>query len=151
MFTDKASMLYHAPNMLNKPDIPWEITVEGDSIIARWKWMDAVFFALHEVTDEVRSYNFTVTLDDKGRFKEHDSTEATTKGIGVSGGTIGLGMSKEKFSGKKSQKSFQMGIGKDNESGAFGLINFKFDTTLVKQQIRSYLETNGWKKAGVFG
>jgi len=151
MATEKNSMLYHAANMLNRPDIPWVVTVEGDSIVARWKWMDAVFFAPHEITEEVRSYTFTVTLIGEGKFKEHDSTEDTSKGISMSGGTIGVGASSNKFSGKKSQKSFQMGIGKDNESGKFGIISFKYDTTQVKNQIRSYMEANGWKKAGLFG
>ena len=62
MFTEKQSMLYHAPALLNRPDIPWVVTVEGDSIVARWKWMDAAFFAPNEVNNEIREFTFIVTL-----------------------------------------------------------------------------------------
>jgi len=65
VFTEKEKVLAQAPEALNKPDQPWEATVEGDSIVARWKWMDATFFSAHSVTDETRAYTFTVTLDGK--------------------------------------------------------------------------------------
>ena len=57
-------MLITAPGALNKPEQPWEVTVEGDSSVARWKWMDATFFGPGQVTDEAKSYTFIVTLDD---------------------------------------------------------------------------------------
>ena len=151
MFTDKNSMLYHAPTMLNSPDIPWQVTVEGDSIVARWKWMDAVWFAPHEITDEVKQYTFAVTLDDKGKFKELDTTEEKTRGITMEGGKIGFGTSSDTFSGKKTQKSFEFGLGRNNDTGQVGFIAFKYDTTQVKNQVRGWLEANGWKKAGLFG
>ena len=150
MATDKQSMLYHAPAMLNRPDIPWVVSVEGDTIIARWKWMDALWFAMHEVTDQVKSYYFSVTLTDKGTYKEVDYTESTAKNITMNDGKIGFGTSTEVFKGKKNQKSFEMGLGKDNATGKFGVIGFKYNTTQVKDQLRSYLDTNGWKKAGLF-
>jgi len=151
MATDKQSMLYHAPAMLNRPDIPWVVTVEGDSIVARWKWMDALWFAMHEVSDEVKSYSFAVTLSDKGTYKELDTTEEKTRSITMNDGKIGFGTSTETFKGKQTRKSFQAGLGRDNTTGRVGVIGFKYNTTQVKDQIRSYLDTNGWKKAGVFG
>ena len=67
MFTEKKKVLAEAPGALNKPEQPWEVTVQGDSIIARWKWMDATFFTPNEVSDETRAFTFTVTLNDKGK------------------------------------------------------------------------------------
>ena len=151
MFTDKNSMLYHAPNMLNREDIPWVVTVEGDSIIAHWKWMDALWFAPHEINDEVQRYTFAVTLDDNGRYKELDTTEEKTNTISMGGGTIGFGTSSNTFKGKQNRKSFEFGIGRDNDTGKIGFISFKYDTTQIKNQIRGWLEANGWKKAGLFG
>jgi len=149
MATDKQSMLYHAPTMLNSPEIPWVVSVEGDSIIARWKWMDALWFSANEISDEVKNYSFAVTLSDKGTYKELDTTEDKTRSITMGGGNIGFGTSKDVFKGKQNRKSFEFGIGRNNTTGGVGFIGFKYDTTKVKDQIRGYLDANGWKKAGL--
>lgn len=151
MFTEKQSVLQNAPNALNRPDQPWQVTVEGDAIVARWKWMDATFFAPHEVTSETKDYAFTVILGDNGKWKEVDRTEQKSSGVNMSGGKIGFGASSQKFIGKTSQKSFSFGTGVNNQTGEGGFIKFKFDTTLVKKPIRDYLESCGWKKPGLFG
>lgn len=151
MFVEKEKVLSQAADALNKPDQPWEATVEGDSIVARWKWMDAAFFASNTVTDETRMFTFTVTLDNKGKWKELDKTAKTSSGVKMSGGKIGFGSSSSTFAGKTNQKSFQFGIGKNNQTGEIGAIGVTFDTTKVKQPIRDYLTSCGWKKAGLFG
>lgn len=148
---DKQKVLYDAQFVLNRPEQPWAVTVEGDSIVARWKWMDAMFFAPHEVNDETRQFTFTVTLKDNGKWKELDVTENKSAGMSMSGGKIGFGGSSKKFVGDTSQKSIQFGLGKNNQTGQAGVIGFKFDTTAVKQPIRDYLKACGWKKAGLFG
>jgi len=151
MFKPKDQVLYEVPTVLNRPDQPWIVTVEGDAIVARWKWMDAMFFAPNELNDETRNYTFTVTLNDKGKYKELDQTEQKSTSVGVGGGGLSFGTSSSSFKGKTTQKSFEFGLGKDKQTGEVGFIGFKFDTTLVKNQIRGYLESNGWKKAGLFG
>jgi hypothetical protein len=151
MFVQKQQVLYDAPNALNRPDQPWVVTVEGNAIVARWKWMDATFFAPTEVNNETRDYSFTVTLDDKGKFKELDKKEEKSSGVSFSGGGLSFGTSTSSFTGKTSPKSFSFGTGANNQTGEVGFVGFKFDTTLVKNQIRGYLENCGWKKAGLFG
>ena len=151
MATDKQTVLFQAPGALNRPDQPWEARVEGDSIIAYWKWMDASFFAPHEVNDETRQFTFTVTLTNKGTWKEIDRTESKSSGVKMSGGKMSFGSSSSSFTGKTNQKSFTFGAGKDNQTGEVGLVGFKFNTTAVKQPIRDYLTSHGWKKAGLFG
>ena len=148
---DRKKVLEDAPAALNKADQPWEVTVEGNSIVGKWKWMDATFFAPTEVNNETKEFTFTVTLDDKGKWKEMDKIEEKSKNAGMGGGGLSFGASSHKFKGKTTQKSFQFGIGKDNESGDVGLIGFKFDTDMVKKPIREYLTSCGWKKAGLFG
>ena len=143
---DKRTVLAQAPWVLNKPDRPWEVRIEGDSIVAYWKWMDATFFAPHEVTDQTRQYTFTVTLGNNGKWKEIDKTEEKSTGMKMSGGTMSFGSSSSSFSGKSNRKSFEFGAGKNNQTGQVGLIGFKFDTTLVKQPIRDYLTSCGWRK-----
>ena len=151
MFVDKGKVLSDAPGALNKPDQPWEAAVEGDSIVARWKWMDATFFSPNEVTDQTRAFTFTVTLDNKGKWKELDKTESASAGVKMRGGKLSFGGSSSTFIGKTNQKSFQFGAGKNNQTGEAGMIGIKFDTTKVKQPIRDYLTSRGWKKAGLFG
>ena len=149
--TEKQQVLWEAPGVLNRPEQPWAVTIEGDSIVARWRWMDAAFFAPHEATNQVRQYTFTVTLTDKKTWKELDTTENTSAGVKLNGGKLSFGGSKNSFSGNQNRKSFQLGLGQDNQTGQAGLVSFKFDTTAVKQPIRDYLTARGWKKAGLLG
>lgn len=151
VMSQKQKILYDAPNALNRPDQPWQVTVEGDSIVARWKWMDATFFAPHEVTNETRNYTFTVTLTDKGTWREVDVTEDRVSGAKISGGKVGFGSSSSTFIGKQNKKSFSFGVGQNNQTGETGLIAFKFNTTTVKEPIRAYLTACGLTKAGLFG
>jgi len=147
----KQQVLYEAPAALNRPDQPWQITTEGEAIVARWKWMDATFFAPHEVTRETQEYSFSVTLDDKGKWHEIDRSEAQSAGVKASGGKLSFGSSSQSFTGNKNQKSFSFGPGVNNQTGQAGMVGFKFDTSLVKQAVRTYLTNCGWKKAGLFG
>ena len=147
----KQSVLANAPGVLNRPDRPWAVTVEGDSIVARWKWMDATFFAPHEISDATRQFTFTVTLTDNGTWKELDKTENKKSGVKMSGGKLSFGSSSNSFMGKTNQKSFQLGMGKNNQTGEVGVIGFKFNTTDVKQPVREYLISCGWKQAALFG
>jgi hypothetical protein len=149
--TQKQQTLQNAPGALNRPDRPWQVTAEGDALVARWKWMDATFFAPHEVTAETRDYTFTAILSDKGTWKEVDKSEDKAAGVGMSGGKLSFGASSNTFIGKQNKKSFEFGVGQNNQTGQAGLIGFKFDTTAVKQPIRDYLTACGWKKAGLFG
>ena len=149
--SEKQRVLLNAPGALNRPDRPWEVVIEGDSIIARWKWMDAMFFAPHEISDETRQFTFTVTLTDKRTWKELDRTENKKSGVKMSDGKLSFGSSSNSFKGKTNQKSFQLGVGKNNQTGEAGIIGFKFNTTDVKQPVRDYLTSCGWKQAGLFG
>lgn len=151
MIVPKEKVLYDAVYVLNKQEQPWVVTVEGDAIVARWKWMDATFFAPHEINDETRNYSFTCRLDNKNKWRELDTKESKSKNVKLSGNTIGFGTSKSTFKGKTSQKSFEFGIGKNNQTGDIGFIGFKFDTNIVKKSVRDYLAYCGWKKAGGFG
>jgi len=149
---EKHQVLNDAVYALNRPEQPWHVTVEGDSIVARWKWMDATFFSPMEINDEVRNYSFTCTLDNKGKWKELDRKEEKSSNVKLnSGGGLSFGTSSSSFKGKTTQKSFEFGVGKNNQTGEIGFVGFKYDTNLVKQSVRGYLTHCGWKKAGMFG
>ena len=69
----------------------------------------------------------------------------------MSGGKLSFGSSSSSFRGKTNQKSFQFGVGKNNQTGKTGIVGFKFNTNDVKQSVRDYLTSCGWKSAGLFG
>ena len=148
---EKQKVLADAPGVLNKPDQPWEVVIEGDSIVARWKWMDATFFSPQDITNAVKEYTFTVKLNDNGKYVETDRMEQKSAGVNMSGGKLKFGSSSNTFIGKTSQKSIQFGIGKNNQTGDMGIIGFKFDTSAVKQPIREYLAACGWENSGQIG
>ena len=149
MYVEKGRMLYGAQSALNAPNQPWYVTVEGDAVVARWKWTDACFFAPNEVSDETRQFTFTVILDDNGTWREVDRIEQKTTGIGMSGGSLRFGASSQKFIGKTTKKSFEIGMGKNKQTGETGIVKCKFDTEMVKKPIRAYLSCNGWRKTGL--
>jgi len=151
MAIDKATVLAHAAEQLNRPDQPWFVQVQGDSIVAQWKWMDANWFAPGSVTQEVQSFTYTVTLGDNGKYKERDTMQSQSHDVGMSNGSIHFGTSSSSFSGHATQKTFQFGAGHDNQTGQTGMIGVQFDTDNVKKPIRAWLESCGYKKAGLFG
>ena len=142
----KEQILQNAMASLNKEDQPWQVTVEGDSIIATWKWMNAVFFAPTEVTDEVKEYKFIVTLLDNGKWKEKDIINESSAGFSKGG----FGFNKSSFYGHTYSKSVTIGFGKDKDTGEVGIVKSKFDTSMVKEPIRAFLKGCGWKKKGFF-
>lgn len=147
MFMDKYQVLQGAPLALNRPNQTWMVRIVGDSLVARVLLPDDPYAPPNpfEISDEMRQFTFTVTLSDKGTWKEHDTLEEKSSSVNFSGGNLSFGTSSNKQFGKTSQKSFQFGIGQ-NGSGSV-----VFDTSTIKEPIREYLKNCGWKKAGLFG
>lgn len=145
---EKSKVLYDAQNILNKPDQPWGVSIEDDSIVATFKWMDATFFAPGEVNEQTKQYKFVVTLTDDGKWTEFDQSEQKEAKIDFKDNKISFGTST--FAGKQMQKSFAIGLGKNNQTGETGIISFKFDTQIIKETIRAYLKDCGYKKKGLF-
>jgi len=144
---NKQMILQNVQNDLNQSNKPWEVTVQGDSIIAYWKWMDATFFSVNEVTKEVKEYKFIVTLLDNFKYSEKDIS--VQNNVSFDGNRVSFG--KSAFSGHQTSKSFTIGFGKDNQSNEVGIIKNKFDTKEIKKEIREYLKKCGWKKKTLFG
>lgn len=139
-------VLENAMIELNKPENPWEITIEGNNIVASWKWMDATFFSPNEVNDDVKTFKYIVTLFKNGKYKEKDIAKQSN--IRVSGN--GLSFSTGGFVGSTAGKSVTFGLGKDHNSGKTGFVTAKFDTAIIKQPIKEYLKRCGFKKKGLF-
>lgn len=150
MAMEKQQVLQGAVQALNGEDKPWAVTVEGDAIVGRWKWMDARFFSPAAVTNEEREYIFTVALKDNGKWQEIDKTTNKQSGVSLSGGTLSFGASSSSFKGKTSQKSVSFGLGQNKQDGSVGIIKSSLDTSLIKNAVRDYLTQCGWKKAGLF-
>lgn len=148
MYIGRQKVLENAINNLNNDNQPWKVHIEENKIVAQWKWMDARFFSPNEITEEVKQYTFIVTLDEKGKWHELDSTMNTKKNINMSRGK--LSYEKNGFVGKHTNKSITIGFGKNQQTSETGIVKFKLDTSIMKKSIREYLKENGWKKAGFF-
>ena len=149
MAMEKQQVLQGAVQALNGDDKPWAVTVEGDSIVGRGKWMDARFFSPASITNEEREYIFTVTLKDNGKWQEIDKATNKASGVSFSGGSLSFGSSSSSFKGKMSQKSVSFGLGQNKQDGSIGIIKSSLDTSLIKDSVRRYLTQCGWKKAGL--
>lgn len=148
MFMPKPMVLQNAYQALNRPNQPWFVSIEGNTIVAKWKWMDAVYFSPTQVTDEVRNYTFRVTLLDNGKWKEQDITENTVATANLNGK---IGARKDFFVGKTTQKTTTITFGQDRNTGNTGMNVSRFDTSIIKNSVRGFLTSCGWKKAGFFG
>jgi hypothetical protein len=151
MFIEKPRVLSDAPVVLNQPNLPWAVYVQGDSIMLRWKWEDPNFFNPTEVsTNGLHEFTFAFTLSDKGTWKEVDQEVKKESGFSVGPGGISFGGGASAFKGRTSQKSFQIGIG-EKPDGSLGVVSAKYDTTAAQEYVRNWLIACGYKKAGLFG
>ena len=124
---EKQQVLEEAPNRLNRTDRPWQVTIEGDALIARWKWEDENFFAPCAVSDETKSYAFIVVLGENGRWRELDEPDGTA------------------------EEEYVFGRDGEDPVGETGFGGFIFDPAIIKAPFYEYLTECGWKKAGWFG
>ncbi len=110
--------------------------------------MDATFFSPNEITNEVKEYSYIVTLTDKGKWTEKDITSEKEQNINVGEGKLEFGSSN--FSGYTAGKSITICFGKNNDSNESGIVKFKYDTSIIKNEIKNYLQECGYKKKGLF-
>ena len=145
---DIAATLSWVPQ-LNQPGQPFQYFVgPNNTIIGTWRWQDQTLFAPQAVTAEVQQFQFVVELQADGTYKEHTTEASHQTQAGASGGNLHFGTSSSKFSGQSAGKSFSIGLGHDNQTGQTGVVTASFDSNLIKQPLRAFLESQGWKKAG---
>ena len=70
------------------------------------------------------------------------------KNINFGEGKLEFGSSN--FSGHTAGKSITIGFGKNNDSNESGIVKFKYDTSIIKNEIKNYLQECGYKKKGLF-
>ena len=142
MFVEKQKLLKDAMVVLNNDNQPWKVIIEGDSIIAKWKWEDARFFSATGLTESVKNFTFKVTLDDNGKWHEMDIVDEKKTKIDLSSGKMSFENSF--FNGKTSRKTITIGVGQNKETGEVGVVKSNFDTSIIKEPIRNYLKKCGW-------
>jgi len=142
-YMPKPQALAEAPAVLNRPDVPWQYSVQGDGVVGYWKWMDPGFFDPRSVTQEIREYSFTCTLLDDGTWKESDHVVQRETGVSFGSDGITFGKSTSSSRGSVRMKVYALG------PGGF---RTEFDTDMVKAPLRAYLAQRGWtKKKGFLG
>lgn len=127
---------------LNGEDKKYVITVEGNQIITKVKWMDAVFFTPGSVTDQVKEFQFIAKLNENGTWVEIDKTKSVTKSIG----TGGISVSQNGFKGKQIGGSKTIAIGRKRDGDAVGVVKVSFNSEEYKKPVSDYLERCGYKK-----
>ena len=127
---------------LNGEDKKYQITVEGDTIITKVKWMDATFFAPGSVTDEMREFEYVVQIGKNGKYTELDKSVSSTVSVNKSGASY----QKKMFYGKEISFNKTIGLGKDKQTGETGLITNQFYSEEYKQPVREMLKSFGYKK-----
>lgn len=138
------TILVEAVNYFEHGNYPFSVSLEKpDTLVARWKWMDARFYGMNSITDEVKNYEFRVRVDAKGKYHEHDNSNSSN--VHMEKGKVTFGSNS--FSGMQTQKNITIGFGKNRDTNESGKLDFEFDTSLVKKPIRDFLNSNGLKKA----
>ena len=128
---------------LNGNDKNYTISLDGDRIIMQVKWMDAVHFAPDAVTDEMRSFSFSVTLGQDGTYTELDQAQKRSAEF-TAGGLSG---SYSSFKGTQISFNKTISFSKDRSSGETGVNAYTFSSEEFKKPLRDYLAQCGWTKA----
>ena len=137
--------VYQMIPYLNRPNQPFYYRVEGNEIVGRWNWMDARFFTPNGVSDETKQYEFRVRLDEKGKWHEKDKLMNQSSNVDLRNGKITFGS--DNFSGAAASKQFEIGFGKNKQNNQTGAIGFYLDTNMIKEPLRKFLSSYGFKKA----
>lgn len=141
---EKEELLKKACEELNKDEYPFEVNVENDSIIARWKWKDGTYFDIGSITKEIQEFKYTVTLLDNQKYIDNDSSYSNVQNVNFLNQTASS--SSEGFSGKQYRKHIEFIFGKDKETGKVGIQKYSFSTDEIHKPIREFLERNGYQK-----
>ncbi|MBR5825575.1 MAG: hypothetical protein IKY78_00670 [Clostridia bacterium] len=127
---------------LNGDDKKYVITVEGNKIITRVKWMDTTFFSPDSITNEMRNFEYIVEVGENGKYKELDKSVSVSK----SAGKGGFNFKKSIFIGKEITYDRTVGLGRDNQTGETGIVSNRFYSEEYKAPVRRLLESHGYKR-----
>lgn len=127
---------------LNGDDKKYTVAVDGDKITMSIKWMDAVLFTADSVSDEMKSFQFIVTLHDDNTWTELDKSKSSNVTVGRGGISGGY----SSFSGKSISFNKTIALGKKKDEDEAGIVKFEFNSEEYKKILRDYLESCGCKK-----
>lgn len=125
---------------LNGDGKRYVITVEGNKIFTRVKWMDAVLFSPTSVSNEMREFEYTVTVNDDGTYYEVEKYVDTSGS--VHGG--GLRFEKRAFYGKRASRT--VGLGIDQQTGKAGIVDVSFNSAEYIKPVKELMQNAGYKK-----
>lgn len=137
----KDELLKNCVKDLYSPDLPWEISVEGDAIIGRIDWKNTTSFSFAKVSNELKNFEYRVNLTDDYKFFEVMVEKERTGSVSPAGASLHYsyfyGISLRYY------KSFEVGI--NNKTGETGIIKTEFSTQEIRDKIRHYVEERGYK------
>ena len=149
-----------AINQLNLPERPFSYSVQGNKIVAEWKYLDAIWAAPLAANNVEKTFKLVVTLDELTHTYTSQDTQ-TSKSSGFSlltNGTISFGGEMGGFKGHKIGKEMGFGLGhakQPQSSVSIGgmTYSYSFDTSEIKKPLFELLEKSGWtkKKNGFLG
>lgn len=132
----------------NSKDLPYTLEIinsdkaDEETVVAKWKWMDATYFGGLDITKEIQEFATYVKLEGNGKYKWFDSTQEFKASIGAKG----INLSGNAFYGKKWEYKKVIVLGKDNKINKAGLVNFELKTSSIHKPIDEWLKNNGYKK-----
>ena len=137
-----AEVLNNAINDLVKEGEPWEITTEGNSIIARINWKNTTNLSLDGITKEVQNFEYRVNLFDDYKYTEGTESTSDTASIGPGGASMEHG----KFYGLELKDVRTIEFGVNHNTGEEGIIKTNFSTDEIRDRVRQYVEERGYKR-----
>lgn len=132
--------IFESALALNGDDKKYAITVEDNKIVTRVKWMDAVLFSPTSVSNEMRDFEYTVTVNDDGTYYEIEKY-TDTSGAAHSGG---FGLRKRVFYGKRASRTIGLGI--DKQTGKAGIVVASFNSAEYIRPVKELMQNAGYKK-----
>lgn len=137
---DKEKVLQLAVQRLNDMKYPFTVTVDGNQLIAVWKWKDTTVLGSSMIAKENSSFRYIIRLRDDGTFYGFDADEETLFRGGADGKIYGGG---KRFTGQEIRFHKEISLSKKN--GKMGLHTYGFSTREIHEPIIAFFETQGWR------
>jgi len=144
-YVQKHIVLAEAPDALNRPDQPWEVSVEGDSIVARWKWEDPDWFKTQEVTADIRAFSYSVTLSDRGSWTDDSADRDRKPRFYKDGVRKNLRPALRELTAVTAERGVSTGPDDEVRTEPLAPADPEFDVAAIQKAIRSYLLSCGYR------
>ncbi len=101
-----------------------------------------IFFSPASITDEIKRFEYVVTVNDDETYTETDKYVSSTKAANAGG----VNFNKSGFVGTSKSYCKTISFGRDKKTGKIGIVSFTFNSEEYKKPVKELMKNSGYKK-----